>query len=100
MAAYRETDSLDCWVRSVFEEAWEVTNGLDCVAEIEYEKDRLRSLLENAESLQNWAETYLRLAMPGVLNTLFQAVVNSIDWWSLRHTLFEYVEERDRLEGR
>lgn len=84
MAGYRETDSVECWVRSTFEEAWAATGN-------EYERDRLRSALEDNESLSNWAESYLRLAMPGVINTLFQAIMNSVDWWTLRHTLFEFV---------
>jgi hypothetical protein len=84
MAVYTEMDSVDCWVRSVFEEAWEAASN-------EYEKDRLRNVLENNESLSDWAESHLRLAMPGVLNTLFQAIMNSVDWWTLRHTLFEFI---------
>jgi hypothetical protein len=92
MAAYRETDSVECWVRSAFEEAWEATGN-------EYERDQLRNALENNESLSNWAEHYLRLALPSVINTLFQAIMNSVDWWTLRHTLFEFVVAEEMNGG-
>lgn len=84
MASYRETDSVECWLRSVFEEAWEAMDH-------EQDKDRLRRVLEDNESLSLWAESYLRLAMPGAVETLVQAIVHSVDWWTLRHTLFEFV---------
>jgi hypothetical protein len=86
MAAYRETDSVECWVRSTFEAAWEGTSN-------EYERDRLRSALEDDESLSNWADSYLRLAMPGILNTLFQAIMNSVDWSTLRMILYRFIVE-------
>jgi hypothetical protein len=92
MPGYRETDSVECWVRSTFEAAWEGTSN-------EYERDRLRSALEDNESLSNWAESYLRLAMPSIINTLFQAIMNSVDWWTLRHTLFEFVLAEEMNES-
>jgi hypothetical protein len=88
MAVYRETDSVECWVRSTFEAAWEATDN-------EYERDMLKRVLDDDESLSNWAESYLRLAMPSIINTLFEAIMNSVDWSTLRMILYQFIVEEE-----
>ena len=85
------TDNLTSWFFTIAEEYYEFAS--------EEEQDHFfYTTLNNCPNLKDWCADQLDVANNGLLSTLKDAILNSVEWGELYQELFSWLEAKREAE--
>ena len=100
---YYETDDIECWFRSCWEERYESfaeDYPYEGVCDESTPRADMRSIIyhKSCDKLEEWATEMMELSEMKTSSSLACAVLNSVDWVDLMATLSEWTTDYDDEE--